>query len=184
MTSAERIAQEERRADRLAWRAAGGSERRPLKSFRTAAEKREAKLEHAERIHAATEALRTPEGFAAFVESLELNPDVSALNAALLADQLPGEIAGTAPFWKRNGCMVRKGETAAGWITGPAFTPRAVFTAEQVGATDLAGIEPEGVTDDCEAGGRRMLERQLSDGATGRIACNLAAEYMGLREVA
>jgi hypothetical protein len=182
MTPAERVAQEERRHARDSWRRTGGSARRPLHSFATADEKRARRLEHVDRINAAVSALRTDTGWADWVASLELNPDVSALNAALLAEQVPGEIAGTAAFWKRNGYMIRKGERAAAFITGPMFYPRGAWLADQVGATDLAGMSPAGIPADVEAKGRELLELQLREGAKSRIACELAAVRMGLRD--
>lgn len=182
MTPQERVALEERRECRESWRRSGGSHRRPLKSFATADEKRANRDEHAERIHAAVSWLHTEHGFAAWVESLELNPDVSALNAALIAHQLPHQLAGTAAFWQRNGYRIRRGEGAAGWITGPLFYPRAVFTADQADADDLAQCEPEGVAEEHVTAAVAMFRQLIAEHAKGREACEAAARRLGLRE--
>jgi hypothetical protein len=181
MDAEARVYLEEKRAARDSWRRNGGSARRPLKSFATADEKRARRLEHAERIREAVARLQSPDGFADWLQSLELNPDVSALNAALIALQCPGEIAGTAAFWKRNGYMIRKGARAAGYITGPNFYPRAIFSAEDAGADDLAGMIPEGVTDVDETA-LEMLRSRLAEGMKGRDVCELIAGRLGLRE--
>lgn len=136
------IEADERRAARDSYRAAGGSKRRPLKSFSTAAEKRAARDEHAARLRLACEQLTERNGFDTWVEAMALNPALTPLNAALAALQTPGEIVGTSTAWKRQGYRVRKGERAAGRITGKGFWPLAYFTAEQAGATDLLEFEP------------------------------------------
>lgn len=138
MTTAERIALEERRVARDEWRRAGGSERRPLKSFRTAEEKKAHRLEHAERISASVEYIRTERGFTDWLEARELCPRFSPLNAALIAYQCPGTVADTVAGWRKGGYRIRKGETCSGYVTGPNFWPIALFTADQVGASDLA----------------------------------------------
>lgn len=135
----------ERIEARDSYRAAGGSKRRPLKSFLTQAEKREAREAHAARIHAAVDELRDRLGFEAWVEALELNPHISPMNAALVALQSPGEIVGTSASWRKQGYKVRKGERLAGRITGRNFWPTAYFTAAQALATDLEGFEPTGL---------------------------------------
>jgi hypothetical protein len=178
--TADRIAIEERRQARDSWRRSGGSDRRPLKSFRTDAEKKAARLEHAERIHEAVEYVRTARGFGEWLEALELCPRLSPLNAALIAYQCPGKIAETAAGWKQSGYQVRKGETAAGWITGPMFYPRAIFTADQVGASDLVGmaeaeLEASALTDLAIAEMRSQLEALLDAGAKGKDACEAVA---------
>lgn len=179
------LAEVERREAREAWRRAGGSARRPLKTFATAEEKRARRLEHAERIREAVAGLQSPAGFAAWVESLELNPDISALNAALIAHQLPGEIAGTAAFWKKNGYSIRKGETASGYITGPNFYPRAVFTADQADAGDLAAmVESESRVSRAPEREIEILRSRLAEGMKGRDVCEMVATMMGLREAA
>lgn len=130
-------ADDERRKAQAEYRAAGGSHRRPLKSFTTTDERQAARVEHAETLRAACEALGSPEGFRDWVGSLLLNPDVSPLNAALIAARAPGRVVTTTARWKRAGYSIRKGETAALKITAPGFKPRAAFDAAQVGATDL-----------------------------------------------
>lgn len=134
---------DERREARDSYRAAGGSKRRPLKSFMTKAEKRKAREEHAERIHEAIAELREPLGFERWIEALEFNPQLTPLNAALVAMQTPGLIVATAAQWNRQGYKVRKGEAAAGRITGKGFWPCAYFTAEQANAGDLEDFDAE-----------------------------------------
>jgi hypothetical protein len=103
------IATEERRAAQLSYRAAGGSDRRPLKSFLTADEKREARLEHAARLAEAVEHTAADlDGLADWLEALELCPHLSPLNCALVALQCPGEIVDTFAGWKRQGYPSRK----------------------------------------------------------------------------
>lgn len=183
MTTAERIETEERRAARASYQRAGGSKRRPLHSFATADEKKARRLEHADRLSQAVAALETAEGFAEWARTCELCPDVSPLNAALIADQLPGEVAGTAAFWQRNGYRIPKGEHAAGWITGPMFWPKAVFTARQVGARELQELEDMAAA--AEVDGREgadAFRRELSTGAKNRDAAGAVAVAFGLRE--
>lgn len=156
MEATERIAREQRRALRASFQAAGGSKRRPLKSFNTDDEKRAARLEHRDRLAEAVDLVREPEGFGAWLESLELNPHLSPMNCALAAMQAPGEIVDTFAGWKRNGYLVPKGERAGVRLTGPGFWPKAAFTAPQVGATDLVAVVPEW-TDPPD------LDRQLED---------------------
>lgn len=142
--AASAIRADERRAARDSYRAAGGSARRPLKSFTTTDERQEARLEHAANLRAACEALSSPEGFRDWVGALMLNPAVSPLNAALIASQAPGRVVTTTARWKAQGYSVRKGESAYVRITAPGFKPRAAFDAEQVGATDiLAALEAD-----------------------------------------
>lgn len=158
------IEADERRAARDAYRAAGGSKRRPLKSFRTDAEKRHEREAHAARLRLACDELTTPDGFAAWLEAMALNPDLTPLNAALVALQSPGEIVGTAAAWKRQGYRVRKGERAAGRITGRGFWPLAYFTAEQAGATDLLDYAPPLPDESTVSAGLNRLAQRLADG--------------------
>jgi hypothetical protein len=137
------IEADERRAARDSYRAAGGSKRRPLKSFMTQAEKKAAREEHAALIRTAVDELRDPVGFERWIETLELNPHLTPMNAALVAMQTPGQIVSTCAQWKRQGYRVRKGEQTAGRITGKGFWPFAYFTAEQASAGDLDGFEVE-----------------------------------------
>ena len=134
---------DERRHARDSHRAGGGSQRRRLRSFMTAAEKRENRDEHAARIRLAVSELEDALGFTAWLEALELNPELSAMNAALVALQTPGEIVASNAGWKRNGYRIRKGERAAGRITAPGFWPLPYFTAEQAGAEELLLFAPQ-----------------------------------------
>lgn len=139
-SAAEARERDERRALRDSYRAAGGSQKRPLHSFRTKAEKREAREEHAERLRAMVAWIEEDPEMAAplILKAIRLHPDATPTNAALIAYQMPGEIAGTFQGWKRCGGTIPKGETAAGYITkGPGFYPWPVFTAEQVNAPPL-----------------------------------------------
>lgn len=147
MTSAELAAKVEeigqdgeRREARERWLAAGGYQRRPLKSFMTDADKRERREEHAAMVRAVREWLATEEGIREWLISRELNPDMSALNQALVAYQAPRTIAATNAGWKRSGAKVRKGEHGALWITAPGFWPKPAFLAVQTDA-------PEELTD-------------------------------------
>jgi hypothetical protein len=142
VTTAKIIEADERRHARDSYRDHGGSARRPLKSFLTAAEKRQARDDHAARIHLAVDELADPCGFERWAESLTLNPHLSAMNAALVALQTPGEIAGSSAYWHKAGYKVGKGERAAGRITAPGFWPLPYFTAAQASATDLAEFDP------------------------------------------
>jgi hypothetical protein len=172
------IEADERRHARDSYRAAGGSQRRPLKSFRTQREKREARLEHAELIRLAVAELREPDGFARWVEALELNPHLTPLNAALVALQTPGLIVSTSSQWARQGYKVGKGETAAGRITGKGFWPLAYFTADQASAGDLDGFEVELPDDERLEALRAELVSRLDRGEKGAEA---VAEVAALR---
>lgn len=172
------IEADERRAARDSYRAAGGSKRRPLKSFTTKAERREARLAHAALIRDAVDALREPDGFARWIEALDLSPHLTPLNAALVALQTPGAIVSTCAQWKRQGYKVRKGETAAGRITGKGFWPLAYFTADQASAGDLNGFEVELPGDDVLDRLRAELVARLDRGDKGAEA---VAEVAALR---
>lgn len=171
-----RIAQlqeaQERREARDSYRATGGSKRRPLKSFLTEREKQEAREAHAARIAAAVAELEAAAGFEAWAEAMVLNPHLTPMNAALVALQTPGEIVGTAASWRRQGYRVRKGERAAGRITGRGFWPLAYFTAEQASAGDLLDFEPPlpEVT-----GAREELVARLKAGEKSRAALEAVA---------
>lgn len=174
------LAADERRAARDSFRATGGSKRRPLKSFLTAAEKKERREAHASRIHAAVGELVELGGFRAWAESLDLNPQLSPLNAALVALQTPGEIVASATGWHQLGYRVRKGERAAGFITAPGFWPLAYFTAPQANAGNLQGIIPVVPDDDALDGLRVRLVAALERGekrgeALAAIAEGIAA---------
>lgn len=172
MGATELLEAHERREARDSYRAAGGSKRRPLRSFLTDREKQEAREGHAARLRVAVAELESETGFEAWVEALTLNPDLTPMNAALVALQSPGEIVGTAAYWRRQGCRVRKGERAAGRITGRGFWPLAYFTAEQAGATDLLDFEPE-----CPqiAGAREELVARLRAGEKSKAALEAVA---------
>jgi len=171
-----RIAQlqeaQERREARDSYRAAGGSKRRPLRSFLTDQEKREAREAHAARIAAAVAELESEAGFEAWAETMALNPQLTPMNAALVALQTPGEIIGTAAAWRRQGYRVRTGERAAGRITGRGFWPLAYFTAEQASATDLLDFEPERPQ---IAGAREELVARLGAGEKSKAALEAVA---------
>lgn len=138
------VADDERRAARDRYRAAGGSVRRPLKSFTTTDDRQAARVEHAANLKDATDALATSAGFRDWVGSMILNPGLSPLNAALVAERAPGRIVNTSARWNRAGYKVAKGERAWIRVTAPGFKPTACFTAEQVGATDItAAIEAD-----------------------------------------
>jgi hypothetical protein len=142
--AAEAIEKDERRALRDSYRAAGGSEKRPLHSFRTKAEKRKARDDHAERLRAMVGWMEEdPEKAAPLIlKAIRLHPDATPTNAALIAYQMPGKMAGTFQEWKRWGGTIPKGATAAGYITkGPGFYPWPVFTAEQVNAPPMLEAE-------------------------------------------
>lgn len=166
---------DERRHARDSYRECGGSKRRPLKSFMTAKEKREARDAHAARIHAAVAELVEPRGFEAWLEALELNPHLSPMNAALVALQTPGEIVGTSAYWRRNGYKVRKGERSAGRVTAPGFWPLAYFTAEQAAATDLLEFCPPTVDAGDAERLRERLQLLLAAGERARIALEVVA---------
>lgn len=138
------MAADERRAARDAYRRSGGSVRRPLKSFRTVEESKQARLDHAANLHAAIGGLGSPDGFRDWLGALMLNPDLSPLNCALVSDRAPGRIVNTAARWRRAGYKIAKGECACVRVTAPGFKPRAAFAAEQVGAGDLvAAVEAD-----------------------------------------
>lgn len=140
-SAAEAIERDERRALRDSYRAAGGSEKRPLHSFRTKAEKRQAREEHAERLRAMVGWIEDdPEKAAPLIlKAIRLHPDATPTNAALIAWQIPGRVALTFREWG----SIKKGATAAGYITkGPGFYPWPVFTAEDADTPEWA-IEAE-----------------------------------------
>lgn len=166
---------DERRHARDSYRENGGSKRRPLKSFMTAAEKRAARDEHAARIHTAVAELADPGGFEAWLEALELNPHLSPMNAALVALQTPGEIVGTSASWRRQGYRVRKGERLAGRITAPGFWPLPYFTAPQASAGDLEGFEPTLPAPERVQALRDTLSALLAAGEKPRIALETVA---------
>ncbi len=135
-TAEQLIEEEERRALRDSYRAAGGSAKRPLHSFRTKAEKRAARLEHSARLREMVEWIEEhPERAAPLIlKAIRLHPDATPTNAALIAWQVPGRVALTFRQWGN----IKKGATAAGYITkGPGFYPWPVFTAAQVKATPM-----------------------------------------------
>lgn len=168
------IEENERREARDSHRRNGGSQRRPLKSFMTKAEKREARDAHAERIRLAVEELEDAAGFDCWLEALELNPHLSAMNAALVALQSPGEIVATSAGWRRQGGKVKKGERAAGRITAPGFWPLAYFTADQAGAAELAEfvppVPPLEVSEALRADLRERLETEKQRPALDAVA--------------
>lgn len=171
------LAADERREAREAYRRAGGSARRPLKSFYTQAEKKAAREAHAETIAAAVRALQTPEGFRDWLGSLILCEDLSPLNCAIVAASMPGQIVTTKARWRaRGGYSIRKGETSHIAVTGPGFVPRAAWTAEQVGATDLV----EAV----EADPPRLPDQATLDGLFAACRARLAAADKPNRVVA
>lgn len=171
------IEEDERRAARDSWRAAGGSSRRPLKSFRTDAEKREMREAHAELLREAIDAAcADADGLGRFVEACLLNPHLTALNAALAAYQTPGRIVDTAQGWSRQGYRIRKGETAAGRLTGRGFWPRAYFTAEQANAGDLAGCEVPEPPESTLAALSAALRANLDKGTKAKEALAELAE--------
>jgi hypothetical protein len=170
------IEADERRAARDSHRAAGGSKRRPLKSFMTAREKREARDAHAARIRLAVEEVQTPEGFERWLEALGRNEHLSPMNAALVALQTPGEVAASVTGWKRLGYRVRAGERLAGRLTAPGFWPLAYFTAAQAGAEALDDLPvplppPEGA-----AALREALAAFLAAGERPRLALEAVAK--------
>lgn len=142
---AEAIAADERRAARDRYRAGGGSRRRPLKSFSTTDERRARRLEHAAELAGAVDTAESVEGFRDWLGSLMLNPDLSALNCAIISARLGPVLAATPAKWhQRGGYAVAKGSSAAAYVTAPGFKRRPVFTADQVGASDLvAQIEAD-----------------------------------------
>lgn len=172
------IEADERRARRDAYRAGGGSKRRALKTFYTAAEKKDRREQHRDLLAAAIAELEDLQGFGAWLEVLDLNPQLTACNAALVAFQTPGEIVGTSASWRKQGCPVRKGDHGAGRITAPGFWPLAYFTAEQVGCGDLA--DATALIELCPLEVAERLHAQLQAGlATGdkpRLVLDAVAE--------
>lgn len=134
----------ERRERRDAYRAAGGSRRRALRTFYTDAEKREVRAEHRSRIAAALESLESADGMRAYLLARALNPELTPLTQALAADSAPGKIVGNLRYWNRHGGRIAKGERAVAYGTkAPAFWPDPLFTAEQAGAVELVeGVRP------------------------------------------
>lgn len=180
MTTAEIIREDERRAARDSYRATGGSRRRPLKSFMTKDEKKERREAHRDLLALAVAELEDASAFESWVEALELNPTLSAMNAALVALQTPGEVVASSAGWKRQGYRVRKGEHGVGRITAPGFWPLPYFTAAQADAGDIIGVmELQGVRMPApERMGelRADLGARLSDGEKPRPALDAVAE--------
>jgi hypothetical protein len=177
MNAAAILEADERRAARDSYVRTGGSQRRPLKSFMTAAEKKDARQEHAARIHAAVAELAEPGGFTAWLEALDLNPHLSPMNCALVAYQSPGEIVNSSAGWKRQGYRVRKGERCAGRITAPGFWPLAYFVASQALASDLEGFFPTIPPIERRESLRSALMDALAEGTKPRLALEaIAAE--------
>lgn len=170
------IEADERRARRDTYREAGGSKRRPLHSFMTEREKREARDAHAARLRLAVEQLDSEAGFSAWIEAMHLNPHLTPMNAALVALQSPGEILDTAAGWRKQGYRIRKGERSAGRITGRGFWPLAYFTAEQANAGDLALFEPDLPKPSKLSSWRSDLSRRLARGERARLALTAVAE--------
>lgn len=170
------IEADERRVARDSYVDAGGSRRRPLRSFMTAREKREARDAHAALIHLAVAELRDPVGFERWVETLELNPQLTPMNGALVALQTPGEIVGTAAQWSKQGYRITKGERAAGRLTARGFWPLAYFTADQANAGDLADFDPSmpGPRELAELHGE--LVARLDRGGAERVSLEAVAE--------
>lgn len=183
MNAALAIEADERRVRRDSYRDAGGSKRRPLKSFMTAQEKREARDAHAALIHLAVAELRDPAGFERWIETLELNPQLTAMNGALVALQTPGEIVGTAAQWSKQGYRIRRGERAAGRLTARGFWPLAYFTAEQASAGDLADYEPSMPGPRELAALRRDLLERLDRGDGERVSLEAIAENRNMAPI-
>lgn len=97
------------------------------------AEKAARRAEHADRLADAIAELESLDGFARWIESRTLNPQLSAGNVALAAVQLPGQVVGDYRHWRAEGSPVRKGQRASAWITGRSFWPRAVWGHVEVG---------------------------------------------------
>lgn len=135
---------QERRERRDAWRAAGGSSRRALKSFRTDDETAEHRATHNQLVADSIEALASPEGARAFLVSRELNPHLSPGNVAIAAYCAPGRTVGTVAHWRKRGAKVTKGERSGFTLTGPPsrkFWPTAAFIDSQVNAEPLPEAE-------------------------------------------
>lgn len=177
MTAAEKaIDDDERRALRDTWRASGGSTRRALGSFQTKADKRARRDAHAATLRLAVENLQEASGFERWAEALGLNPHLSAMNAALVALQTPGEVVDTSAGWHRRGYTVHKGERAAGRITAPGFWPLAYFTAAQARVLALVDVDAPLPPAEVAEGLRAALTASLSDGAKPRPVLDALAE--------
>lgn len=175
-------AEQERRLKREQYRAAGGSARRSIKSFRTEAETAEIRAEHIETTREAIEALRTVEGARAFLVSRALNPHLSAGNAAIAALRAPDGIVGTVAHWRKLGYRVRKGEGSEGLrLTGPPsrkFFPTAAFAHTQVDYPNhlfepmLEAAEPERVL--CELIAWSMVQALRSRKPSARLVSEIS----------
>jgi len=127
--------QRSRYSTRQSRKRAASRRRRERRGFdpATQAEKDAKRAEHRERLDHALAKVAELEGFARFLESRFLNPQLTAGNVALVASQAPGEVVGSYSHWRGAGAPVRKGQSAGVFLTGRAFWPRAVWTAGEVG---------------------------------------------------
>lgn len=183
-TIAKAIQEDERRARRDSYRRAGGSQRRALRTFYTSADKKDRREAHRDLLNLAIEELRDPAGFEAWCETLDLNPQLTACNAALVALQTPGEVVGITRSWAKLGARIAQGETAAGRLTAPGFWPLAYFTAAQAGCPELSDVAippaPAGVHDRLRAS--LVHELDARPRKEWRLALDaVAAEYRGAR---
>lgn len=144
----------------------------------TEREKREARDRHAELIHRAVDELHGLDGFRRWVEAAALNPQLTPLNAALVALQSPGEVVATLPQWAKQGARVPKGTHGTGKLTGRGFWPLTYFTAAQAGALELEDFDPELPGDDVLEPLRRRLVIALNSGQKARLALEEISEQL------
>lgn len=125
--------QDERRHARDSYRAAGGSRRRPLHSFRTKQERIDARTEHAAMLRGLYTRIGDDRDLAAaWIDSMERNQHLTPINALIAAAFAPGLVVGTVRQWNRLEMRVAKGATARFNLTGPGFVPAAAFTERDV----------------------------------------------------
>ncbi|NUQ70418.1 MAG: hypothetical protein HUU17_06290 [Chthonomonadales bacterium] len=98
----------------------------------SADEKRAIRRAHSDANAEALRRLETVDGMARFLETRELNPQLTPLAAARVAMDAPGRVVATFREWKQAGCRVRKDEHAISYGTkAPAYWPLPLFAAEQ-----------------------------------------------------
>ena len=118
---------EERKAARDSWRRTGGSARRPLSSFSTAAEKKANRLEHAARLADAVSAFQTQTGYADWIRSLELNPRRIRIERGTNRPSATGRNSGNGRFLEEKRLRHPQGRIGRGMDHGSALLPSSGF---------------------------------------------------------
>lgn len=114
----------------------------------TLEQKQDARDEHRALLETALERLTTPAGMSAWLLAREIHgAELTPANAALAALQAPGQLVGTARYWKRQGVRIGKGQRHTLRLTGKTFWPVAAWTLDSFGGD---GMPPLPIPDRAE----------------------------------